>query len=242
MKKIIDNIEINYIEYGEGKPIVLLHGWGQNIQMMKFLGDKLNGKKIIIDFPGFGESMEPLSPFSVGDYSNLLYDFLLELGVDNPTLIGHSFGGRVSIKYASIHKCDRVILFGSPCIRYQKDPSRKEKLYKLFKNTIFGPMIMGIVASPDYKNASKIMRETLVKVVNEDLLEDAKKIDAPTLLIWGNNDKAVPIELARKQAENMKNAAVIELNGTHYAYIENLNLVASIVNEFVYPKARILKK
>ena len=51
---------INYIQYGKGSDVVLLHGWGQNIEMMKILGDKiLNHRITIIDFPGFGKSPEP---------------------------------------------------------------------------------------------------------------------------------------------------------------------------------------
>ena len=242
MEKIIDNNKINYIDYGEGKEIVLLHGWGQNIEMMKFLGDRLKGRKIIIDFPGFGKSPEPNIAFSVIDYARLLNKLLVSLNVNKPILIGHSFGGRVSIKYASIFDVERIVLFGSPCIRVIKPLTIKQKIYNKTKHTFIGPLIRNMVASPDYKNASKIMRETLVKVVNEDLLNDAKKISVPTLLIWGDHDEAVPIELARKQAENMTNAAVIELKGSHYAYLENLDYVSTIVNSFNYPKIKQLKK
>ena len=244
MQKIIDNIKINYIDYGEGYPIVLLHGWGQNIEMMNFLGKKLpNHRIIILDFPGFGQSSEPTQPFSVGDYTELLRKFLMELNVDNPILIGHSFGGRVAIKYSSKYDVEKLVLFGAPCIRKEHVPTFKEKLYKATKNTIFGDIVRKYVGSADYNNASPIMRTTLVKVVNEDLLEDAKKISAPTLLMWGNNDTAAPIELAKELEPQMQNAALIELQGTHYAYIENLDTVAIILNNFFSeekdkPKAR----
>ena len=44
MKKKIRNIDVNYVQYGDGKDIVLLHGWGQNIEMMKFIGDRFSDK------------------------------------------------------------------------------------------------------------------------------------------------------------------------------------------------------
>ena len=74
MKINVKDININYIQYGEGKDIVLLHGWGQNIEMMKPLGDPLSNKyKItIIDFPGFGESEEPKTAWTIDDYSEML--------------------------------------------------------------------------------------------------------------------------------------------------------------------------
>ena len=67
MKIKINNINVNYIQYGEGSDVLLLHGWGQNIQMMKPLGDNLcsNHRITIIDSPGFGESDEPLEPSTV---------------------------------------------------------------------------------------------------------------------------------------------------------------------------------
>ena len=59
MIKHINDVDVNYIEYGEGQPIVLLHGWGQNIEMMKPVGDKLNGRIIIVDLPGYGYAQAP---------------------------------------------------------------------------------------------------------------------------------------------------------------------------------------
>ena len=233
MEKIIDNIKINYVDYGEGDPVVLLHGWGQNIEMMDFIGKRLiNNRKIILDFPGFGESDEPSRPFSVDDYTELLRKLLIDLNVENPILVGHSFGGRVAIKYASKYNTNKVVLFGTPCIRKVKEPTLKEKLYKMTKNTMVGDIVRKYAGSKDYNDASPIMRGTLVKVVNEDLLEDAKKITAPTLLIWGKNDDAVPIEMAKELEPQMQNAAVILLEGSHYAYLENLDRVSIILNTF----------
>ena len=70
MRITVKDTEVNYIQYGKGKDIILLHGWGQNIEMMKPLGDKLEDKYriTIIDFPGFGDSPEPKEVFKVEDY------------------------------------------------------------------------------------------------------------------------------------------------------------------------------
>ena len=72
-------------------------------------------------------------------------------------------------------------------------------------------------------------------VVNEDLLEDAKNIAAPTLIFAGSKDTAVSIEDAYVQANAMPDAAVIEQQGTHYAYLENINQTVTIINEFLTP-------
>ena len=96
---------VNYLDYGNKKKdaIVLLHGWGQNIEMMQMLGEPFKNEYriIIVDFPGFGLSPEPKRVMDVNDYTILIEELLKKLKVKNPILIGHSFGGRVSVKYAS---------------------------------------------------------------------------------------------------------------------------------------------
>ena len=76
------------------------------------------------------------------------------------------------------------------------------------------------------------MREILVKTVNQDLSDCAKKIKCPVLLIWGEDDKAVSVEEARELDELLKDSALIVLPGTHYCYLENLNQVVNILNNF----------
>ena len=73
MIKKIKDIDINYVQYGTGKDVVLLHGWGQNIQMMDPLGKLLKNCRItILDLPGFGSSMEPSFAYNISDYASLL--------------------------------------------------------------------------------------------------------------------------------------------------------------------------
>lgn len=238
--KICKN-NINYIQYGKGSDVVLLHGWGQNIEMMKILGDKiLNHRITIIDFPGFGNSPEPSDAWTIEDYGYALKEVLDELKIKKPILIGHSFGGRVAIWYASNFKVEKIVLFGSPCVR-EKRVSKKEKLLKTLKKLPLmdkvGEYMKQYIGSTDYKNASKIMRETLVNVINRDLSEEAKKIKVPTLLIWGSNDTEAPVEDAKKLEALLEDAGLIILEGfTHYAYIEALPNVSNIVNNFLEVK------
>lgn len=240
MKKNIRNIDINYIQYGSenGKNIVLLHGWGQNIEMMKPLGDRLQDFHItIIDFPGFGESSEPKSSLTIYDYVEILEEFLEELNIHKPILIGHSFGGRVAILYASRNSTEKLVLFGAPCVRHERR-SLKEKVLKSIKKmpgmNKIGEYAKKYIGSNDYRKASPIMRETLVNVINEDLSSYAKKIQCPTLLIWGTNDTEAPIEEAKELETILVDGGLVELPGlSHYAYLEALPQVINILNNFL---------
>lgn len=234
-----NNTDVNYIQYGEGKDIVLLHGWGQNIEMMRPIGDNLcdRFRITIFDLPGFGESPEPPSAWTLDDYMIMLEDAIEKLKIKKPIVMGHSFGGRIAILYASRNQTEKLVLFGAPCIRENK-VSLKEKILKSLKKlpgmNKLGEYMKKHIGSDDYRNASPIMRETLVNTVNEDLSEYAKRIKAPTLLIWGTNDQAAPIEDAKKLEKLLLDGALIELPGcTHYAYLEALPQVINILNNFL---------
>ena len=233
--------DINYIQYGnsEGKDIVLLHGWGQNIEMMKPIGDNLAGnfRITIIDFPGFGESEEPSEAWNISDYSNMLELLVKELKIKKPIVMGHSFGGRVAIRYSANNPIEKLVLFGSPCVRLQQKQPLKVRVLKKLKTLPgmdkFGEFMKKYIGSRDYKAASPMMRQILVNTVNEDLSAYASQIEEPTLLIWGDNDTEAPIEEAKMLEKIMPDAALIVLPGTHYAYLENLGQILNILHSFL---------
>ena len=176
MFKKIRNIKINYKQYGSGSDVVLLHGWGQNIQMMLPLGDKLSASHriTIIDLPGFGVSDKPEFAYTIFDYTEIVHDLLASLKINDPILIGHSFGGRIAIIYASRYKVNKLVLFGSPCVRHEYK-SLKQSFYKTIKKiSILSPLVNWMknhTGSTDYKNATPLMREILVKTAIEEKID-----------------------------------------------------------------------
>ena len=238
MIKHIKDVDINYIEYGEGADIVLLHGWGQNISMMRPVGDKLKGHIIILDLPGYGESSEPPYVWTIYDYVECVHEFLDSIGVKNPIMMGHSFGGKISLVYASKYKVKKLVLFASPFKKGIESLPLKTKILKAAKKVPLLNKLEGFakkhIGSRDYKNASEVMRKILVNTVNEDLTECAKKVSCPALLIWGTNDTEAPLEEAQELESIMKDAGlVVYEGGTHYTYLECLNPVANVIKTFI---------
>ena len=235
----VQGLNVNYIQYGKGKDILLLHGWGQNIEMMKPIGDSFCDRYriTIIDFPGFGQSEEPHEAWTIEKYSLMLEEFVKETGIKKPIVMGHSFGGRVAIKFSSRNNIEKLVLFGSPCIRIQEELPLKVRILKKIKTlpgmNKIGEFMKQYIGSRDYKAASPVMRETLVEVVNEDLSKYAREIEEPTLLIWGEQDDEAPVSEAKELEKIMMDAALIILPGTHYAYLENLARVITILNSFI---------
>ena len=242
MKKYIKDCNINYIQYGneKGEEIVLLHGWGQNIQMMDPLGQGLKDKYhvTIIDLPGFGNSDEPTNPLTLYEYYEYVNELLEELKVSNPTLVGHSFGGRVAIIYSALKKSKKLILLSSPFIKRIENQSMKVKILKSLKKVPGLNKLENFakkhIGSTDYKNASEIMRKILVNTVNEDLTDYVKKIKSSTIVIAGEFDVDVPLEEINLYEKYIDDCAVIVYpNATHYAYLEDVNKTINIIRNFV---------
>lgn len=234
----IDNMNINYKITGEGELVVLLHGWGQNIQMMQPLIKGFRNKKVlIIDLPGFGLSDKPNSIWSIEDYADLVHKCVEEIGYKTCTIVGHSFGGKIGLFYASKYQINKLILLASP---YKKEITKQTLKVKILKKAKKVSFLKGMVefakkhmGSEDYKNASGVMRDILVKHVNNDITENVKKITCPTLIIWGENDTTVDISNAYELEKLIKDSGVIALPGTHYAYLENINQINKILKNFV---------
>ena len=242
MTILINDTKINYVDYGNknGESIVLLHGWGQNIEMMKPVGDAFEKENriIIIDLPGFGASEEPKYDWNNYDYVDMLHKLLAELKIENPILVGHSFGGRISLLYASMYDVKKLVLFGSPFKKEIKKDSLKTKTLKALKKVPGIKKLEGFakkhIGSTDYRNASDVMRKIMVNSINHDMTEDVKKINCPTIIIWGSLDEAVPIDRAYELEKLISDAAVIVYDGcSHYAYLERLGQTINILNNFI---------
>jgi pimeloyl-ACP methyl ester carboxylesterase len=127
-----------------------------------------------------------------------------------PVLVGHSFGGRISVCLAARfpERIGPVILTGAPVVRIA--PSRPPKLsYRIIRSL----NKVGIVSdqrmeklrnqsgSADYRSATGVMRDILVKVVNESYEPQLREMQSQVLLLWGDSDGEVPVSVARTTAE-----------------------------------------
>ena len=235
-----NDVDINYINYGKkGKNIILLHGWGQNIEMMQPIGDflSLENNVYILDLPGHGRSTEPTYAWQLIDFVNALNEFVKKNKIKNPILIGHSFGGEIALLYASMYEVEKLVLLDNP-YRPIKKVGLKTKILKLAKKipglNKFEDFAKRHIGSPEYRSASKIMREILVNSVNSDITEDAKKVKAPTIIIWGTLDSAVPYSDGVYLESIMHDAGLITYEGcTHYAYLERLDQTNNVIRTFI---------
>lgn len=238
----IQDLNVYYEKSGrKGKKVVLLHGWGQNTTMMSFIAEALSKHFIVynIDFPGFGKSDEPTSVWGCEDYTEFLHDFCVKNKIDNPILIAHSFGCRIAVRYAYKYGAYKMVLTGAAGIRDSRHVLWyiKTYSYKLAKKILPKSVVekyQNKVGSEDYNNTSGIMRQTFVKVVNDDIKSLLKDVDAETLLVFGELDEATPLSKGKLMEKLMPNATLVVFeNDDHFAYFKQGARFNAVLDAFL---------
>lgn len=218
---------------------VFLHGWGGNHLSLISLFDNFKDFNILtFDFWGSGQSDKPSDEFDLYSYSKVLLDLIAFLELENLTLIGHSFGGRVAIVCAfETSEVKRLILIASAGIVARKTLLKRLKIvnYKMKKSLYRkNPQKLSKFGSKDFKKLSEDEKKVFVRIVNEDLSKYLKFLKQKTLLIWGNKDKDTPLYMARKMNKLLKNSKLVIIKrGTHFSYIEHNFVVREKIKEFL---------
>ncbi|MEW6102361.1 MAG: alpha/beta hydrolase [bacterium] len=223
-------IRTYYEKDGEGEPILILHGWGGRRESVKPIFDLLKTKFCVysLDLPGFGRSEIPELAWQTSDYGLFIKEFLENFGIKRINIIGHSFGGKIGIWLSSNNPelINRLVLISPSGIKPKRKPAYYLKVFlaKIAKYLLpkaLKEKVYQKIGSKDYKEAGK-MRDTLVKIVNEDIKPILSKISAETLLIWGENDDQTPLYQAKIMNKGIKNSRLVVIkNAGHFCYLDN---------------------
>jgi pimeloyl-ACP methyl ester carboxylesterase len=247
---LIDGLELNVKVQGTGAPVLALHGWGGSIASMQMVLDRLAplGYQVhALDFPGFGATPVPPTAWGVPDYARQVIGYMDAAGLARANLIGHSFGGRVSIVMGADYpdRVNRIVLTDSAGVLTPPSPKATVRqsvgravrgAFSLPGLNVFKPAMeqwyRDQYGSEDYKTAGAL-RETFVKVVTEDLVPYAARIKASTLLVWGDQDQDTPLWQAQVLEKTIKDAGLVVFNGAgHFAYQERIGDFIRIVHTF----------
>lgn len=256
METEINGIRLFYEDTGAGKQaLLILHGWGCDHTLFDFIVQAFTDdmRIITLDFPGHGRSGEPPVPWGVTNFAEMVMGLLQQLQVAACDVIAHSFGGRVAIKLANLYPqlIQHLILTGAAGIR--KPPTaerqRRTRQYRALKQvaTALGrlPGFRGIMAkwidalrkkygSADYNALTPSMRQTFVQIVNEDLTDLLSNVNAPTLLLWGDQDTETPIWMGQTMEEKIPDAALIPFEGCgHFAFLQQTDRFITISRHFI---------
>lgn len=251
MNITIDNIKINYLDEGEGSPVLLLHGWGSSNKVYKGFVNTLKGRCRLVapDFPGCGKSETMAEPWTLEDYCNFVLKFMDAVGLCNPIMMGHSHGGRVTLYMTAKGMVNppKIVLLDAAGLIPKKSFKQKfrAKSFKVIKRVLTLPIIKSFsggllekarrhYGSADYNAAPEVLRKTLVSLVNTDIRDILPNIKCPSLLIWGENDTATPLSDAKIIESLIPDAGLCVIKGTgHFSFCERPFEANTIINSFI---------
>lgn len=236
---------------GEGQPVVALHGWGGSIQSFFPVAQQLAplGYRVhVLDLPGFGQTDPPPEVWGVGDYARFVVAYLDAAQLDRVDVLGHSFGGRIGLILGADYplRVRKMVLANAAGLR--STPNLGTQARTAVARTVRG--VLGRAgldrmrerledqyrqryASEDYRTAGAL-RETFVRVIEEDLSSFAERIQAPTVLIWGDQDTDTPLWQGQRLEQLIPDAGLIVFQGAgHFSYLERLGDYIRIVNHFL---------
>jgi pimeloyl-ACP methyl ester carboxylesterase len=210
--------------FGSGDPVVLaLHGWSRSRR--DFFGvlspagsSQLDA--IALDLPGSGASPPPPGPWGSPEYADHVASVLDVMRVP-VVVLGHSFGGRIALHLAA-SRPDAIagmVLTGVPFRRPTASPPRSPVAFRagrlLHRAGFVSERRMEALrrryGSSDYRAAEGVMRQVLVKVVNETYDEIIPTISCPVTLVWGEDDDIAPVSVARSVVDEFPRATLLEV-------------------------------
>ena len=212
------------------KILLILHGWGANKELMKqaFAKNFKEYKHIYVDLFGFGKSSikKDLDSF---EYAKLLAKFISEKNYKIDTIMGHSFGGKLSALLCKELDIKNLILLSSAGIKWEKSFKIKAKiaLFKAFKFLGFSKLRKYFV-SKDVKGMSELMYKTFKRVVDEDFSEIFASLKTNALIFWGEDDSATPLKSGEKIHSLIKDSKFYSLKGDHFFFLKE----AKSIDEF----------
>ncbi|MGB9980134.1 alpha/beta fold hydrolase [Methanobacterium sp.] len=233
----VNGIKLNYIEKGEGFPLILIHGLSDDLRLWNHLIPELSRSycTLALDLRGHGSSSKPSTSYSIAQFSRDIYCLLVKLNIKKAHFIGFSMGGAIAqdfaVKYPEM--VSSLILISS--FSYATHDLNK-KLLKLRASLVEGGFaaffdeIVPLILTQEFirKNRAELehvkvekieteSREALVRTIDACLQFDIKDkvvlVSKPTLIISGKQDVLTLNELA-EQTHRL-------INGSEYKIIEN---------------------
>jgi len=244
----VDGTTLRYIDEGRGTPVVLLHGlgasmyaWRKNIAPVVAAGYRV----IAFDNRGFGFSDKPATGYDNASYARLTLALLDSLHLPDAVLIGHSMGGAIAAEVAIAHpeRVRGLVLIGSAGLGAREPP-----LFRVGRWPLVGPVLFALrsrgfterflkatygdprkvsdadvdqyyapVAEP---GSGRALRAVLRQFRFDGLAGRLDRIAVPTLVLWGEADRLIPITLGRALAAGIPRAAFLSVPGAGHSVQE----------------------
>lgn len=249
MQVIVDGLLTSYEQEGNGKIVVLLHGWGDSAAGMLGLRQALAKKfrVITLNLPGFSKSAPPPKPWALNEYVSFVAHFLEKIDADDIwAVVGHSNGGAVAIRGLGlgILQAERAVLLGCAGIRNEQQGRNRVLRFLAKTGKVVTLPLPTSVRQRLRRNAYKAigsdmlvvegLQETFKLIVADDVRADAAQLTMPTLLIYGEADEETPVWYGEQFRELIVNATLEILPGAgHFVHLDRPADVARAIEDFL---------
>ena len=252
----VNGYKIRYLEAGNSdKNLVLLHGLGGSLERWAFAIPSLEKKYRVIapDLIGYGQSDKPQIAYTIDLFTRFVFDFLDTLGIKHCCMVGSSLGGRIVVECASTNdgSIEKIVLV-SPAGTI-RSPNRAldaytdavlnpsfESVKKILQlmmgknNYIPNKIIEDFVLQVSEPDSKRVFQSTVLGLKNApSITKSLQRINVPSLVIWGSDDKIIPIENST-EFRNIKNSRFVTMkNCGHVPYEENPDEFSKLILDFL---------
>lgn len=212
------------------KKVYIIHGWSYSIDKYQELSELLETKGLktfLLKVPGLTEKMNTDKIWGIEDYVKWLKG-ILDQEKDKVILIGHSNGGRIALNFALKYpqKLHKLVLIDSAGIYHNELPIRAKRIIfsalakigkKLTSSEDLKNLLYRLTGERDYKNASLQMGKVMNNLIKSDGSLNLSKVNIPTLIIWGDEDRVLPLQDGEKMRELIKNSRLEVVKGARHS-------------------------
>ena len=247
----VAGLKVSAMQDGSGSHVVVLHHSTGSPGWIPFY-DQLAEQHTVtaIDMPGYGQSERPAWARHPRDLAILLHAALHKMGIEGGvSLVGLGFGGWVAAELASmhLHGLDNLILVGAAGVQPEEGEIADVIFYEFEEYVKLGfssdeayAEVFGDEAAPELKELWDFSREMTARLTwkpwmfNRQLPYLLTEMPAPTLLLWGEEDRVVPIGVAEVYDAHLPNSTIQVLDGLgHLVEMENPQAAAEAVTAFI---------
>jgi len=255
----LNGLKIRYLESGKGndRHILFIHGLGSAADRWLDIPDALSEKfhTIALDLPGFGKSDKPIMDYTIENFRKTIVDFIDSLVINNTSIVGHSLGGYIAAEVAIQNKnrVESLVLIDSSGMLKKPTPlleeyvkvamnPTKDKVRKVFEQMVADPkriptkLVETFISRINSPNAKYAFKSTLENSAYSQIGLDRLKLieNIPTLILWGVEDKVIPIQHSKIFKEAILNSQIkIIQDAGHAPFAEKPDQVCEILRNFL---------
>jgi pimeloyl-ACP methyl ester carboxylesterase len=249
MQAVVNSLVVNYEKSGSGKAVLLLHGWADDHRTFNGLTKSLSKRFQVIrlDLPGFGQSQIPPTAWDLSDFAAFLQSFVTKLGFRPYAIIGHSNGGALAMHALAsrLVKADRLVLLAPSGVRDTRQLRRlglkiiakagkfatlwlPSSMRRRLRRGLYGAAGSDMFVTPH-------LQEAFRRIVRQDVQSDAAKLSLPTLIIYGSEDKATPVNGVGRRLHELIVGSRLEIvpGADHFVHRSGGEAVLDRVEKFL---------